>query len=57
MEKIIKQIYNGMLRDKRDFFLTKFVIMQGRKKDKRWDLLRKIKVIDKSAINKILYGE
>jgi hypothetical protein len=44
MESIIKSIYKGMLGPKKEFFLMKFVIMYERKKDKQWDLLRKMRL-------------
>jgi len=57
MNNIIKSIYKGMLGINKDFFLTKFVIMYERKKDKQWDLLRKMRLINFKKYKDRLNGE
>jgi len=46
MENIVKSIYKGMLSPNKDFFLMKFIVMYERKKDKKWDMLRKMRLIN-----------
>lgn len=49
MGSIIRFIYKGMLGNNKALFKTKFMIMYDRKKDKQWDLLRKLKLIEESS--------